>query len=86
MRKRLLVLFAALMTLAPISASAAAGRVVVVGRPFYGGYYRPFWGPYWGPGWGPWGGWGGYYGGYGGYYGGYYRTRVIVRPPPPPHH
>src|SRR5882762_860678 len=53
MRKGLLILAAALMTLAPMSASAA-GRVVVVSRPFYGGYYRPFWGPYWGP----------YYGGY----------------------
>lgn len=58
-------------------------RVIVNYGP---GYYDPFWGPYWGPGWGPWGGWGGYYGGYGGYYGGYYRTRVIVRPPPAPHH
>jgi hypothetical protein len=50
MRKRLLVLCAALMTLAPISASAAG--FVVVGRPHYyygGGFYRPFWGPYWGP-------------------------------------
>ena len=41
------------MTLAPFSASAAIGRVVVVGRPYYGGwyggFYRPFWGPYWGP-------------------------------------
>jgi len=57
MRKQLLVLAAALMTLAPISASAAG--FVVVGRPYYGGFYgggfyRPFWGPYWGP----------YYGGY----------------------
>ena len=50
MRKRLLVLCAALMTLAPISASAAG--FVVVGRPYYGGFYRPFWGPYWGPAYG----------------------------------
>jgi hypothetical protein len=49
MKKRLLVLVAALMTLAPISASAAG--FVVVGRPYYyGGFYRPYWGPYWGPG------------------------------------
>jgi|SRR5689334_3750173 PEGA domain len=52
MKKKLLILFAALMTLAPLSASAAVGRVVVV-RPYYsgwyGGWYRPFWGPYWGP-------------------------------------
>jgi len=48
MKNRLLVLCAALMTLAPISASAAG--FVVVGRPYYGGgFYRPFWGPYWGP-------------------------------------
>jgi hypothetical protein len=60
MKKRLLVLAAALMTLAPVSASAAG--FVVVGRPYYGGFYRPFWGPYWG--WGP-GYWGpGYYGYY----------------------
>ena len=57
MTRRFLVLAAALMTLAPISASAAG--FVEVGRPYYrgfygGGFYRPFWGPYWGP----------YYGGY----------------------
>jgi hypothetical protein len=47
MKKRLLVLAAALMTLAPIGASAAG--FVVVHRPFYyGGWYRPYWGPYWG--------------------------------------
>lgn len=59
MRKTFLILAAALMTLAPISASAAGRRVVVVG----GGFYRPYWGGYWGPGyWGP-GYWGpGYYG------------------------
>jgi len=49
MKKRLVVLFAALMTLAPISASAAGRGFVVVGRPYYSaGWYRPFWGPYWG--------------------------------------
>jgi hypothetical protein len=57
MKKGLLVLIAALMLLAPMSASAAG--FVVVGRPYYsyGAFYRPFWGPYWG--WGP-----GYYGPY----------------------
>jgi PEGA domain-containing protein len=57
MKKGLLVLAAAVMTLAPMGASAAVRGVVVVGRPFYGGFYRPYWGPYWG--WGP-----GYYGPY----------------------
>src|SRR5215471_7845537 len=53
MRKGLLILAGALMTLAPITASAAVRGVVVVGRPvYYGGWYRPFWGPYWGPYWG----------------------------------
>ena len=54
MRKRLLmVLTAALMTLAPMSASAAVRGFVVVGRPhYYGGLYRPYWGPYWGPAYG----------------------------------
>jgi len=47
MKKGLLVLAAALMTLAPVSAPAAV-RVFVGG-----GFYRPFWGPYWGPYWGP---------------------------------
>lgn len=57
MKKGLLILAAALMTLAPMSASAA-GRIFV-GRPYFGGYYggwgwgagwySPFWGPYWGP-------------------------------------
>src|ERR1700730_12527094 len=58
MRKGLLILAAALMTLAPISASAAVRGFVGVGRPYYGGFYRPYWGPYWGPYYG------GYYGGY----------------------
>jgi hypothetical protein len=43
MKKGLLVLAVALMTLAPMSASAAV-RVFLGG-----GYYGPFWGPYWGP-------------------------------------
>jgi hypothetical protein len=53
MKKGLLTLAAALMMLAPFSASAA--RFVVVGRPYFGGYYAPFWGAYWGPYWGPYG-------------------------------
>ena len=48
----MLVLATALMTLAPFSASAAVRGFVVVGRPYYGGWYSPFWGPYWGPYWG----------------------------------
>ena len=54
MKHRLLILAAALMTLAPVTASAAVRGVVVVGRPaFYHGWYSPFWGGYWGPYWGP---------------------------------
>ena len=49
MKKGLLVLAAAFMTLAPVSAPAAVRARVVVGRPYYGGFYRPFWGAYWGP-------------------------------------
>lgn len=49
MKKGLLILAAALMTLAPMGASAAVRGVVVVGRPYYGGWYAPYWGPYWGP-------------------------------------
>jgi hypothetical protein len=48
MKKGLLIVAAALMTLAPMSASAAIGGVVVVGRPYGAGWYSPFWGPYWG--------------------------------------
>ena len=58
MKKGLLILAAALMTLAPMTSSAAVRGFVVVGRPYYGGFYRPFWGPYWGPLYG------GYYYGY----------------------
>ena len=50
MKKRLLILAAAVMTLLPMTASAA--RFVVVGRPYYGGWYAPYWGPYWGYGYG----------------------------------
>ena len=55
MRKATLIVAAALMTLAPMSASAAVRGFVVVRRPYYGyygGWYRPYWGPYWGPGFG----------------------------------
>ena len=61
MRKGLLILATALMTLAPMSATAAVRGFVVVGRPYYGGWYRPFWGPYWGPYWGVYGPAYGYY-------------------------
>ena len=53
MRKGLLILAAAVVTIAPMNASAAVRGFVVVGRPYYyGGWYAPYWGPYWGPGWG----------------------------------
>src|SRR6266849_682197 len=52
MRRSLLILAAAIMTLAPMSASAAVRGFVVVGRPYYGGWYSPYWGPYWGPAYG----------------------------------
>jgi hypothetical protein len=51
MKKGLLILAAALMTLGPITASAAVRGVVVVRRPYYA-WYRPYWGPYWGPAYG----------------------------------
>ena len=64
MKKGLLVLAAALMTLAPTTASAAIRGGVFVGGPrFYGGWYGGYWGPYWGPYyWGPY--WGPYSYGY----------------------
>ena len=63
MKKGLLVLAAALMTLAPMSASAAVRGAIIVGGPIY----RPFWGSYWGPYWGP------------GYYGSYYPNAGEVK-------
>jgi len=48
MKKGMLILAVALMTLAPMSASAAV-RVFVGGPVVYGGWYAPFWGGYWGP-------------------------------------
>ncbi len=49
MKKGLLVLAAAAMMIAPMSASAAR---VFIGGGFYGPYWGPYWGPYayWGPG------------------------------------
>jgi len=41
MKKGLLILAAAVMALAPVSASAA----IVVGPGYYGGFYSPYWGP-----------------------------------------
>src|SRR5271170_5988973 len=58
MKKGLMILAVALMTLAPVSAPAAIRGFVGVGGGYYGGWYAPFWRPYWGPA---------YYGGY--YYG-----------------
>ena len=54
MKKGLLILAAALMPLAPVSAPAAVRGYVAVGRPYYGAWYSPYWGPYWAP-------YGGYY-------------------------
>jgi len=48
MKKGLLLLAVAVMTLAPVSASAAV-RLFIGGPAVYGGWYTPFWGPYWGP-------------------------------------
>ena len=56
MKKRLMILAAALATLAPMSAPAAIRGYVMVGRPYYGGYYGGFYSPFWGPYWGPYGG------------------------------
>ena|SRR5215469_9336248 len=53
MKKGLLILAAALMSLAPMSASAAIRGAIVVGHPYAVGWYAPFWGPYWGGYWGP---------------------------------
>ena len=48
MKRGLLILAASLMTLAPVAAPAAVRGFVVVGRPYYGGFYRPYWGPAYG--------------------------------------
>ena len=52
MRKTLLIVAAALMTLAPMSSSAAIRGFVTVGRPYYGAGYGGGYGPYWGPAYG----------------------------------
>jgi PEGA domain len=52
MRKGLLILAGALLTLAPMRSSAAIRGAVVVRPYYYGGWYAPYWGPYWGPGYG----------------------------------
>jgi hypothetical protein len=46
MRKLMILVAAAAMTLAPVTASAA--RVFVGGPVFGAGFYGPYWGPYWG--------------------------------------
>lgn len=53
MKRGLLIMIAsAVMTLAPMTASAGIRAGFVVGGPvYYGpGWYSPFWGAYWGPG------------------------------------
>ena len=51
MKKGLMVLVAAAMMIAPMTASAARVFVGIGGPAFYGGgFYSPFWGSYWGPG------------------------------------
>lgn len=51
MKKGLLVLAAALITMLPTGASAAV-PIIRVGGPYagwgWGGWYAPYWGPYWG--------------------------------------
>jgi hypothetical protein len=46
MKRGLLILAVAVMALTPMSAPAAVRGFVAVGRPYYGGFYRPYWGPY----------------------------------------
>ena len=55
MKKALLTMAIALMTLAPVSAPAAIRGFVGFGPGYYGGWYRPYWGGYWGPYGGPYG-------------------------------
>lgn len=49
MKKGMLILAVAAMTLAPVGASAAIRGFVTVGGPVYTGWYAPYWGTYWGP-------------------------------------
>ncbi len=50
MKESMLILAAAVLMIAPMSAPAAVRGMVVVGHP-WGGWYGPYWGagPYWGP-------------------------------------
>jgi hypothetical protein len=50
MKKLMILVAAAAMTLAPMTASAA--RIFVGGPVFGAGFYGPYWGPYWGPAYG----------------------------------
>jgi hypothetical protein len=50
MKKLMILVAAAAMALAPMTASAA--RVFVGGPVFGAGFYGPYWGPYWGPAYG----------------------------------
>jgi hypothetical protein len=50
MKKMMILVAAAAMALAPMTASAA--RVFVGGPVFGAGFYGPYWGPYWGPAYG----------------------------------
>ena len=58
MKKGLLVLAAALITLAPVKSASAADPQFADpgffdgGPVFYGGWYGQYWGPYWGPSYG----------------------------------
>jgi hypothetical protein len=55
MKKGLLTMAIALMTLAPVSAPAAIHGFIGFGPGYYGGWYGPYWGGYWGPYGGPYG-------------------------------
>jgi hypothetical protein len=48
MKKGLLILALSVMALAPVSAPAAVRGFVMVGRPYFGGYYGGYHVPYWG--------------------------------------
>ena len=50
MRKVMILVAAAAMAVAPMTASAA--RLIVGGPVFGAGFYGPYWGPYWGPAYG----------------------------------
>ena len=52
MKKLMIAVTAAVLTMAPLTALAAGRNVVIVRRPAFGGYYGSAWGPYWGGGYG----------------------------------